>query len=680
MVNFNPFPAFFASGHQPENLPFYSPLPGDLLEYPAFQRRPVKRTLLISSGLFLVCLLVAIIVQTNVNFVATLPGLLFLRSQSPEILRPGSRGVSAGVSEKANRHFIGQNVAYFPWNNSMLSWQRTAFHFQPEENWMNDPNGPLYYNGWYHFFYQYNPRAAVWGNIVWGHAVSTDLIHWFHLPLALVPDQWYDINGVWTGSATILPDGQIMMFYTGSTKEHVQVQNLAYPANLSDPLLINWVKFSGNPVLVPPPGIDFRDFRDPTTAWSTSEGKWRIAIGSKVNRTGISLVYDTEDFKHFQLLDNLLCAVAGTGMWECLDFFPVSKAGNVGLDTSVNGPDVKHVVKTSLDDDRHDYYSLGTYDEKTATWVPDDPKIDVGIGLRYDYGIFYASKSFFDHKKGRRVLWGWIGESDSEFADVQKGWASVQGIPRTILFDNKTGTHLLQWPVEEIESLRQRSHAFNNLVIQPGSVVPLEIGSSSQLDIFAEFELDKEAAAKAIETDVEFSCQTRGGAANRGALGPFGLLVLADESLSEHTPVYFYVAKGQNGTLKTFFCTDESRSSEANDVFKPIYGSYVPVLEDEKFSLRILVDHSVVESFAQGGRTCITSRVYPTKAIYGAARLFVFNNAKDTNITASLTIWQMNPAFIRPYHPDDHRNSSKSSVVLLPIYLFLLVSLLHLIK
>ncbi|KAL0542147.1 hypothetical protein IC582_022239 [Cucumis melo] len=137
MVNFNPFPAFFASGHQPENLPFYSPLPGDPLEYPAFQRRPVKRTLLISSGLFLVCLLVAIIVQTNVNFVATLPGLLFLRSQSPEILRPGSRGVSAGVSEKANRHFIGQNVAYFPWNNSMLSWQRTAFHFQPEENWMN---------------------------------------------------------------------------------------------------------------------------------------------------------------------------------------------------------------------------------------------------------------------------------------------------------------------------------------------------------------------------------------------------------------------------------------------------------------------------------------------------------------------------------------------------------------
>lgn len=93
----------------------------------------------------------------------------------------------------------------------------------------------------------------------------------------------------------------------------------------------------------------------------------------------------------------------------------------------------------------------------------------------------------------------------------------------------------------------------------------------------------------------------------------------------------------------------------------------------------IQVDHSVVESFAQGGRTCITSRVYPTKAIYGAARLFIFNNAKDTNITASLTIWQMNPAFIRPYRPGEDNDSSKSSMVLLPFYMFLLVSLLHLI-
>lgn len=83
--------------------------------------------------------------------------------------------------------------------------------------------GPLFYKGLYHFFYQYNLNGAVWGDIAWGHAVSKDLIHWFHFPLAMVPDQWYDANGVWTGSATLLDDGSIVMLYTGSTDNFVQV-------------------------------------------------------------------------------------------------------------------------------------------------------------------------------------------------------------------------------------------------------------------------------------------------------------------------------------------------------------------------------------------------------------------------------------------------------------------------
>lgn len=83
--------------------------------------------------------------------------------------------------------------------------------------------GPLYYMGWYHLFYQYNPYSAVWGNITWGHAVSRDLIHWLYLPLAMVPDSWFDAAGVWTGSATLLPDGRIVMLYTGDTEESIQV-------------------------------------------------------------------------------------------------------------------------------------------------------------------------------------------------------------------------------------------------------------------------------------------------------------------------------------------------------------------------------------------------------------------------------------------------------------------------
>ncbi|KAJ6942402.1 acid invertase [Populus alba x Populus x berolinensis] len=258
-------------------------------------------------------------------------------------------------------------------------------------------------------------------------------------------------------------------------------------------------------------------------------------------------------------------------------------------------------------------------------------------------------RPFMIQDKGRRVLWGWVAESDTEADDVRKGWASLQGIPRTVLLDTKTCSNLLQWPVEEVERLRLKGKEFNNIEVKAGSVMPLELDGATQLDIAAEFELDKKALDSTAESNVDFSCSTRGGAAQRGALGPFGLLVLADDSLAEHTSVYFYVAKENNGTHKTFFCTDQSRSSVANDDKKEIYGSYVPVLEGEKLSVRILVDHSIVESFAQGGRTVITSRFYPTRAIYGAARLFLFNNAIEATVTSSLKIWQMNSAFIRPY-------------------------------
>lgn len=261
---------------------------------------------------------------------------------------------------------------------------------------------------------------------MWGHAISRDLIHWLHLPLAMIADQWYDLNGVWTGSATILPDGQLVMLYTGSTNESMQVQNLAYPADPSDPLLISWVKYPRNPVLFPPPGVAAKDFRDPTTAWSAKEEKWRVTIGSKINETGISLVYETRDFKNYELLDGVLHAVPGTGMWECIDFYPISTTETNGLDTSFTGPEVKHVLKASLDDDKNDYYALGVYDQENNTWVPDNPELDVGIGLRYDYGKFYASKTFYDQNKKRRVLWGWVTETDSEAADVKKGWASIQ--------------------------------------------------------------------------------------------------------------------------------------------------------------------------------------------------------------------------------------------------------------
>ena len=81
---------------------------------------------------------------------------------------------------------------------------RPQFHLLPQRNWMNDPNGPIFWKGKYHMFFQYNPDAAVWGDMHWAHAVSPDMVHWKHLPVALAPTPGgYDADGCFSGSAAV---------------------------------------------------------------------------------------------------------------------------------------------------------------------------------------------------------------------------------------------------------------------------------------------------------------------------------------------------------------------------------------------------------------------------------------------------------------------------------------------
>ncbi|KAM0888577.1 hypothetical protein ACQ4PT_028268 [Festuca glaucescens] len=531
----------------------------------------------------------------------------------------GWRGAASGKDASVDR---------FRWSNAMLQWQRTAFHFQPKKNYMNG-RCPVYYRGRYHFFYQYNPKGAVWGNIAWGHAVSRDLVRWRHLPLAMVPDHWYDINGVLTGSITILPNGTVVLLYTGNTDTLAQVQCLALPADPSDPLLRSWTKHPANPVILPPPGIGKKDFRDPTTAWfDKSNHTWRTLIGSKDDHghAGIAIMYKTKDFVKYERIPGVVHRVEGTGMWECVDLYHVGGGNN-----SSGKP--LYVMKASLDDERHDYYALGTYNTVANTWTPMDPEVDVGIGLRYNWGKFFASTTFYDPVKRRRVLWGYVGETDLNTTDAIKGWASVQAIPRTVALDEKTRTNLIQWPVQELDNLRLNASNHSGITIGAGSIFPLHLRQAAQLDIEASFRLDDFAIAALNEADALYNCSTSGGAANRGALGPFGLLIHADVGRREQTAVYFYVSRDLDWGLRTHFCHDESRSSLAKDVVKRVVGSIVPVLVGEAFSVRVLVDHSIVESFAMGGRLTATSRVYPTKAIYAAGGVYVFNNATGSTVT-----------------------------------------------
>ncbi|TVU29873.1 hypothetical protein EJB05_21462, partial [Eragrostis curvula] len=517
---------------------------------------------------------------------------------------------------------------------------RTGYHFQPPKNWIN---APMYYKGWYHLFYQYNPKGAVWGNIVWAHSVSRDLINWIPLEPGIVPSIPSDKYGCWSGSATILPDGTPVITYTGITRSDInyQVQNIAFPKNSSDPLLREWVKPAGlNPIAVPEPGINATQFRDPTTAW-LADGHWRMLVGGVRYDRGLAFVYRSRDFKRWVRAKHPLHS-ALTGMWECPDFYPVAGAGQQnGLDTSEAG--VKHVLKNSLDRTRYDYYTVGKYDKDKDRYVPDDPNGDQHR-MRYDYGNFYASKTFYDPVKRRRILWGWANESDSVTDDRAKGWAGIQAIPRKIWLD-PSGKQLLQWPIEEVEKLRGKPVSVGGKVVKPGQHFEVTGLGANQADVEVSFEVSSLAKAEpfdpAYSDDAQKLCGVKG-ADVKGGVGPFGLWVLASADLQEKTAVFFRVFKDGYGKPKVLMCTDPTKSSLSPDLYKPTFAGFVDTdISSGKISLRSLIDRSVVESFGDEGKTCILSRVYPSIAIGKDAHLYVFNNG-ETDITVShLTAWEM---------------------------------------
>ncbi|GJR12181.1 putative reverse transcriptase domain-containing protein [Tanacetum coccineum] len=195
-------------------------------------------------------------------------------------------------------------------------------------------------------------------------------------------------------------------------------------------------------------------FRDPSTAWMGPDGNWRIVIGGLSNGQGAALFYYSTNGVNSTRSKKPLHFSKESGMWECPDFYPVSSSDKNGLDMSYQGNNTIHVLKASFNS--HEYYVLRMYDPKMDLFVVvgDDFKVS-NARFQYDYGRFYASKSFYDTAKQRRVLWGWVNEGDSESHARKKGWSGLQSFPRSILLsDNKK--QLVQWLVKEIEKLRRK--------------------------------------------------------------------------------------------------------------------------------------------------------------------------------------------------------------------------------
>ncbi|XP_021846042.2 fructan 6-exohydrolase [Spinacia oleracea] len=509
----------------------------------------------------------------------------------------------------------------------------------------------MLFKGIYHLFYQYNPNGVAWGPPVWGHSTSKDLVNWMPHPLTMEPEMAANINGSWSGSATILPGNKPAILFTGLDPKYEQVQVLAYPKNINDPYLKEWFLAPHNPVMFPTPQnqINATSFRDPTTAWMMPDGKWRVLVGSKRGQRGLSLLFRSKDFVNWVEAKHPIYSYKLSGMWECPDFFPVYTNGNtMGADTSTIAPNVKHVLKVSLDLSKHDVYTIGGYNIKKDAYTP-----DVGFmndsSLRYDYGKYYASKTFYDGANKERILLGWANESSSVEDDTIKGWSGIHTIPRRIWL-HKSGKQLIQWPISNIENLRQKPVKMYGKLIKGGSLNEVTGITAAQADVEISFKIKDLKNVEKLEpswTNPQLLCSKKGASVN-GGLGPFGLMTLASKGLEEYTAVFFRIFKAYHtNKFVVLMCSDQSRSSLNPTNDKTTYGTFVDVDPvREGLSLRVLIDHSVVESFGAKGKNVITARVYPTLAINEKARLYVFNKGTSNVEITRLTAWSMKKAHI----------------------------------
>ena len=315
---------------------------------------------------------------------------------------------------------------------------RPAYHFLPPKGWMNDPNGLIHFRGEYHLFYQHNPEEAVARNIVWGHGVSKDLVHWKPLPVALRPDKPYDKDGVWTG-CMVDDNGVPTAVYTGV---HPEVQCIATSRDM-----MTWEKAPENPVIpAPPEGMQVTGFRDPYV-WRSREW-WYAVVGSGIRDVGGAiLLYRSRDLRRWEFLQPALVGEkAKTGeMWECPNLFPLGR---------------KWVLWTSPVPLGRVIYFVGAF--RNHRFIPDyQGEMDLG-------GCFYAPQSFRD-AKGRRILFGWLWETRDQAMSQHAGWAGVQSLPRQATL-SRDGRLLFQ-PVAEVRALRRQRVSLKPRSLRPGEEV-----------------------------------------------------------------------------------------------------------------------------------------------------------------------------------------------------------------
>ncbi len=479
---------------------------------------------------------------------------------------------------------------------------RPQFHFTPAQNWTNDPNGLVYFNGEYHLFFQYNPFGQVWGHMSWGHAVSRDLIHWKQLPVALK-----EANGVmifsgsavvdWNNTSGFGKNGKtpLVAIYTGyHPKSHLQDERIAYSLDNGR----TWTKYSSNPVL----NINSDNFRDPKVFWYQPDHHW-IMILALSDQHKVSF-YSSNNLKNWTHLSDFGPKAATGGVWECPMLQPMAVDGN--------SHNIKWVLEVGLNPGSiaggsGGQYFIGNFDGKkfTATQPTGAPGDSV---LWVDYGKdFYAATSWSDiPKSDGRTLWlGWLDNWQYGQKAPTSPWRGGMSVPRSVgLKTFPDGIKLVQNPARELQKLRYDHHHLSNITVS---------GKNDELS-------QRGIRGDVLEIDAVFTL---------GSASEFGFLVR--KGASQQTVVGYNVNHHQMYVDRT--------QSGADSFSKDFPGVQHGPLEPDENTIRlhILLDRSSVEVFGNDGQTVITDKIFPNLTSDG---LQLFAKGGDIHLK-SLDIWKL---------------------------------------
>lgn len=313
---------------------------------------------------------------------------------------------------------------------------REAYHFTPWKNWINDPNGLCWFQGYYHMFYQFNPHGQKWSHMYWGHAASKDLVHWTHLPVVLEPqeeilDRPGELSGgAFSGSAVVQED-EVIFYLTRSMGPPVdgeQTRQQQWMMKSGDMLHFTEEKL----VIAGGPAGASYDFRDPKVM--RADGKWYMVLGSALNEKAAILLYESEDLERWNYRGPLLVEEEeGIRCVECPDFMELDgKYLAIGALMHHQDPFGRYQMSRYYVGD----FAEGVFTEESRGW--------------FDFSSNCYAMQSFEHE-GRRISIGWISDFYGEHLEVENGVCGSMTIPREMhIRDNR----LYLTPVKEMEALK----------------------------------------------------------------------------------------------------------------------------------------------------------------------------------------------------------------------------------